>query len=320
MSRYGRRRSARGASRRPSSRKKVPLPKKRRTTRAYTRHNSVAINQLARDVKYLKVARYGSVQKNLQILSRPLQPTATQPCFCVINNIQADDPVSGASGAQWFQLDPGGTSTIVSRFERNDLTYFDQQNADIIDGGVAFLTSIKLCFRIFCDPDNGQQISNKRVRIDLFKQNSKALVTATSGSDIQQLPATTAQRKLRNMATPTLNKFNPEYFHLIGTKWCFLNPSKVNDTDKGTGAALKYISMEVPYKYLGRVTQQTTNPASIDDPAGEGWQTTNFPIHQRIWCMISCDDPNSFPGTDPSVQVTCQRYVSWRDTQGSAAL
>lgn len=320
-SRFGRRGPMRGSRRRLNYGKKVAVPKKRRTTRTYTRRNSFAINDLARDVRYLKRARYGSVQKNLQILTRPLTPTATQPCFCVINNVQADNPASGAVGAQWYQLNAAGISTIVSNFERNDATFWDQQNDDIVDGGVALLGAIKLTFRIFCDPDNGQQISNKRVRIDLFKQRTQALVTPTALADVQQLPAVSAQTRLLNMANPALNKFNPEYFHMIATKWCYLNPSKVNATDKGTGAALKYVSMEVPRKYLGRVTQQLSSPDGPNDPsAGPGFQVSNFPIAQRIWCMISSDDPNTFPATDPEIQVTCQRYVSWRDTTGSAAL
>jgi len=102
----------------------------------------------------------------------------------------------------------------------------------------------------------------------------------------------------------------------------FLNPSKVDSTDKGTGAALKYVSMTVPSKYLGRVTQQVTNPVVDGGTStnGPGYEITNMPIHQRIWCMVSSDDPNDFPGLDPEIVVTCQRYVSWRDNVGSSAL
>lgn len=124
------------------------------------------------------------------------------------------------------------------------------------------------------------------------------------------------------MANPALNKFNPEYFEVIGTKWVFLNPSKTDSTNKGTGAALKYVSMEIPQKYLGRVTQQVTNPA-IDggpDTDGVGFDIRNMPIHQRIWCMVSSDDPNTFPSSDPEISISCQRYCSWRDTTGSSAL
>lgn len=109
---------------------------------------------------------------------------------------------------------------------------------------------------------------------------------------------------------------------MIGTKFVFLNPSKTDPENKGTTAAIKYCSMSVPRKYLGRVTQQTTNPAYDGGPDtdGIGWNVQNMPIHQRIWVMISSDDPDTFPGTDPELQINVSRYVSWRDTQGSAAL
>jgi len=302
----------------------VPVPKAPRTvkSRYYVRKNAYAVNRLARDVRYLKMAQYGHTQKNLHVLTTDLTPTSTQPCLCVINNIQADNPESGSLGSQWYQINDAGASEIVARFERNDNSYWDQQNEDIIDTGIAFLTSIKLTFRIFCDPDAATQISNKRVRIDLFKQRTRALVTPNTLGEIQQLPSVNAQSKLFNMATPTLNKFNPEYFTLISTKWVFLNPSKVNNVNKGTGAALKYVTMDVPRKYLGRVTQQTTVPdvPGGTDTNGIGWQVRNFPIAQRIWCMLSSDDTNTFPSQDPSISITCQRYCSWRDGVGSSAL
>lgn len=282
----------------------------------------MAINSLSRDVKYLKMARYGAVQKNLQVLNNAVTPTSTQPVFCCVNNIQADNPTSGSQGCPWYQLSAAGGSTVVARFVQNNQTYFDQMNDDIIDGGIAHIGKLKLTFRIFCSPDNGVQISNKRVRIDLFKQRSRALVTPLSLGDIQQLPSVAAQQKLLNMANPALNKWAPEYFHLIQTKWVTLNPSKVDPDDKGTGLALKYVSMDVPRKYLGRVTQQTTNPQYPGGPDtdGVGWNVSNMPINQRLWVCISSDDPNTFPGTDPEIEVSVQRYVSWRDTTGSSAL
>lgn len=309
--------------RRPMRKKTVPVPKAPRTlkSRYYVRKNAYAVNRLARDVRYLKMARHGEVQKNLQILTRPLQPTLTQPCFCVVNDIQADNPVSGAAGAPWYQLNAGGTSTIISNFQRNNATFWETQNADIVDTGSFFLSYCKLTFRIVCTADNNLQISNKRVRIDLFKQRSKALRTPSTLADIQQLPAVGAQTRLLNMAVPTLNKFNNQYFEHIATKWVFLNPSKTNPTDKGTGAAIRYCSMVVPRKHLGKFTQQITDPYSPADPAGPGYGVSNFPIHQRIWCMVSSDLTNTIPSPGlPDIEISVSREVSFRDSIGSAAL
>lgn len=302
--------------------KAVPVPRKKRTTRTYTRSNALAVNRLAADVRYLKMARYGAVQRNLHVLNTAIIPTSTQPVFCCINNIQSDNITSGSQGCPWYQLNTAGASTIVARFVNNDNTYYDQMNDDIIDGGIAYISALRLCFRIFCNPDGNSQISNKRVRIDLFKQRSNALVTPSALGDIQQLPAVAAQTKLRNMANPALNQWNPTYFTRIMTRFCFLNPSKTSDVNKGTGASIKYVSMSVPFKHLGRVTQQTTNPQypGGSETDGSGWNVDNFPINQRLWVMVSSDDPNSFPSTDPELRVTCQRYVSWRDTTGSALL
>lgn len=321
------RRRSYGARRRPYRRRKMGVkpPPAKKTMRRYVRKNAYAVNTLMRDVRYLKRAQYGQIQKGLHILARPLTPTATQPIFCCVNDLSANNAVLATDGCPWYQLDAAGiTNQIVSVFEPNNATYFEKMNFDILDTGVAFINDLKLTFRIACVADGGVQISNKRVRIDLFKQKSRALVTPTTLAAIQQLPSVAAQQRLRNLATPTLNKFASEYFTHISSKWVFLNPSKVDPVNKGTGAALKYVSMTVPKKYLGRITQQATSPVSINDAAagvpGPLWRPENFPNQQRIWCCISSDDPNTFPGTDPELEITVQRYCSWRDGLGSSAL
>lgn len=301
----------------------VKPPPAKKTTRTYVRRNAYAVNTLMRDVRYLKRAQYGHTQKGLHILNRPLTPTATQPLFCCVNDLTAANPVIGFEGAPWYQLNPAGTAnTIVSNFVPNNNTYYEKMNSDVVDTGIAFINDLKLTFRIICNPDGGQQISNKRVRIDLFKQKSRALVTPVALAGIQQLPAVASQQKLQNLATPTLNRMSTEYFTPIMTKFVTLNPSKVDPTNKGTGLALKYCSMTVPKKYLGRITQQLTSPATINDGGLtlQGYLPENFPIQQRIWCCISSDDPNTFPANDPEIQVTVQRYCSYRDSIGSSAL
>lgn len=313
--------------RRTSTKKMPPIPRTKRTTRTYTRKNAIAVRSLARDVRYLKMARHGEVQTNLQILTRPLRPTSSQPCFCVINDIQADNPVSGNAGAPWYQLNAGGASTITSNFQRNNDTFYNLQNNDIVDTGSFFLSGLKLTFRLDAIPvinptvPEDANISNKRVRIDIFKQRSRALKTPISLGDIQQLPAVNAQTRLSNMATPTLNKFNPYYFELIATKFVFMNPSKVQPFDKGTSAGVKYVSMKVPFKHLGKFTQQVSDPSTPQDPSGPGYGVSNFPIHQRIWCMVSSDITPTQPDPNQTyIEVSCQRCVTWRDSIGSASL
>ena len=203
MRKRGRSYGGRGRTAR-TVRRKVPLPKKKRTQ--YTRTNALAVRKCMRDIAYLKRASYGSVQKNLQVLTRPLQPVGVQPVFCVINDVQADNPSSGAPGCPWYQLNTGGASTVVSNFARNNSTFWDSQNADIVDTGKYYLSALKLTFRAECIPENNVQISNRRVRIDIFKQRSSALKTPSTISDIQQLPSVNAQTRLANMARPDLNK------------------------------------------------------------------------------------------------------------------
>jgi len=95
----------------------------------------------------------------------------------------------------------------------------------------------------------------------------------------------------------------------------------VNPTDKGTGAAIKYVSMDIPFKYLGKVTQQLTDPSTPQDPTGPGYGVSNMPINQRIWCMVSSDLTNTIPSPgQPDIEISCQRYCSFRDSIGSAAL
>ena len=307
--------------RRTSTKKMPPVPRVKRTTRTYTRKNALAVRSLARDVRYLKMARHGEIQRNLQTLTRPVQPTLTQPVFFVANDIQADNPVSGAAGCPLYQLNAGGTSTIVSNFQRNNNTFWEDQNLDIVDTGSFYLHSLKLTFRINCAPDNNVQISNRRVRIDIFKQRTKALSTPSTLSTINQLPAVAAQTRLQRLARPDQNKWNPVYFELLSSRFCFLNPSKTNATDKGTGAAIKYCSISVPKKYLGKFTQQITDPSPPQDPTGPGYGVSNFPIHQRIWCCVSSDLDNTVPSPGlPDIEITCQRECTFRDSIGSAQL
>jgi len=296
------------------------VPRKKKTNRMYTRNQGMALMKLSRDVKYLKVARHGEVQKNLSILNRPLQPTALQPCFCVINNLQVTD--GAIQGCPWYQLNAAGASTIAAQFIRNDATFYEDMNSDIVDTGSFFLSKLELVFRIVCVADNNIQISNKRVRIDIFKQRSRALKSPDALGDIQQLPAVGAQTKLRNMAIPTSNRFSSEYFQLLSSKFVYLNPSKVNGTDKGTGAAIKYVSMSVPYKHLGKFTQQLTDPATPNDPTvDEGYGVSNFPISQRIWCMVSSDLSNTIPSPgQPDITVQVSKFSCFRDSIGSASL
>lgn len=307
--------------------KVVAVPAKKRTTRTYTRSNAIAVNRLARDVRYLKVSQYGPLQKNLQVLRTGMRPTETQPCFFVANNITCNNPDTNDVGCLVYQLNAAGTGTTVpTSFVRNDNTYFNQMNRDILEQGIALVREIKMTFRIQCIPEDGRQISNKRVRIDMLKQKSKSLVTPISLTDVQQLPATSAQLKLQNLANPAANRWCEDYFDLIQTRFVYLNPSKTNATDKGTGASIKYVSMTVPAKYLRRpISQQTTAPAWAGDdtliaPDDANWGISQMPINQRIWVCVSSDDPNSFPATDPELDVTCQRFVSWRDTSSGSSM
>lgn len=308
--------------------RKAPAPKpQRKTTRTYARSNALAVRSCMRSIHRLKISQYGPIQKNLQVLRTGMRPTSNQPCFFVCNNITCQNPDTSDVGCLVYQLNAAGTgNTIPTSFVRNNNSYFDQQNRDILEQGIALVRDIKMTFRIQCLSENGQQISNKRVRIDMFKQKSKALVSPLSLGDVQQLPAAVAQSKLRNLANPAANRWNEEYFDLISSRFCYLNPSKTNATNKGTGAAIKYVSMTVPSKYLRRpITQQTTAPATaIDDTLvtadDSNWGVGQMPINQRIWICVSSDDPNSFPGTDPEIDVTCQRYVSWRDTSSGSAM
>lgn len=326
MRKRGRSYGARGRTAR-SVRRKVPLPKKKRTTRSYARTNALAVRKCMRDVAYLKRSQYGPVQKNLQVLRTGMRPTATQPCFFVANNITCENPDTSDVGCQVYQLNPAGTgNTVATTFVRNDNTFFNQMNRDILEQGIALIGSIRMTFRIAAVPDSGRQISNKRVRIDIFKQKSKALVTPINLTDVQQLPAVPAQLKLQNLANPAANAWSHDYFDLIETKFVYMNPSKTNATDKGTGASIKYCTMSVPHAYLKRpVTQQTTAPAWAGDdtlvaPDDSNWGISQMPINQRIWVCVSCDDPNSFPNTDPEIDVTCQRFVSWRDTSSGSSM
>lgn len=327
-SRYGRRAPMRGARRRLNFRKKkVPVPKKRRTTRTYTRNNSRAINTLARDIKYLKMSQYGSIQRNFHT-SNLMVPYANQPILTDIMNFSArtaSDP-----GAKFVQYNNASPPVIgdVGNWTPSTNLFYSGQNVDIPDTGKYLALSCKVTLRFQATPS----VTDQRIRIDLFSIKATAIQQNQAGTPFYSMPQGLLQ--LTDLANPEKNKLgsNP-YLKVWATKWLYLSSSRNAGPAPGAGVQNPgpavtgnsgYLSFFINPKNGKLRTQDITVPATPSDTAtipDGNWGAFNVPQSEPLFLLISSSVPNS-PGVPPTnnVSVQCSRSVKWRDPIGKSSL
>ena len=328
-SRYGRRAPMRGARRRLNFRKKkVSVPKKRRTTRSYTRNNSRAINSLARDVKYLKMSQYGSIQRNFHT-SNLMVPFAERPILTDIMDFSCRRATtSGANFAQYDGGTPTNTLQTVGNWTPSTNLFQADQNIDIPDTGKYLALSCHVTMRFQATPS----ITDCRVRVDLFSVKRNAITSVPTGQPIFAFP--NALLQLNNLANPELNKLggNP-YLKVWATKWLYLSSSQNRAPAPGgaqnPGPAVTgnsgYLSFTIrPNSGKGKLRNQlVTAPATPQDPEAlldGNWGPFQVPQDEPLYMLISCSDAQAggIPANVCSVQ--CSRTVRWRDQIGKSSL
>lgn len=320
--RYARRSTKRSMGGRRKPRVAAPPPKK--TVKTYVRKNAYKIADLKRDVRFLKMARYGAVQINFQKTDRTLIPTKSRPVLFDMMDFTcrraAAPPAPASSGAILYQYNALGTAPIAASTWHINSTlatnpYWLGQNRDIPDTGKYLPLSAHYVFRVEGNPS----LDNTRVRLQVFSVKPRTYVPNSVASNNLVLP--TALNNLENMASPTENRLSRVHFKCYADKWLFLNSSKTNDDTKGTSANIKYKSITVNPKKKKVRTQAVTNPETPMDPDAEfpdgNFGPLNVPITTPLWCLISTDDESAVLD---SVEVGISRRVAWRDPIGGAPL
>jgi len=310
----------RGRRRKPS----VAAPAPKKTVKTYVRKNAFKIADIKRDVRFLKMARFGSIQINFQKTDRTLIPIKTRPVLFDMMDFtcrrDAAPPAPASSGCLCYQYNVAGSAVqAASTWHINSTLaanpYWLGQNRDIPDTGKYLPVSAQYTFRIEGNPS----LDNTRVRLQVFAVKSRTYVPNSVASNNLVLP--TALNNLENMANPVENRLSRVHFKCYADKWVFLNSSKTNDDTKGTSANIKYKSIKVNPKRKHLRNQAVSNPETPMDPDAEfpdgNYGPLNCPITEPLWCLISTDDESSLLD---SVEVTISRRVVWRDPIGMAPL
>jgi len=304
-------------------RRSMAAPKVKKTTKSYVRKNVYRINDLKRDVAYLKRSQHGSIQQNMQNSQVDMIPVARYPLltdltdFTCFREATLNPPVPERQGCLFYQYSALGITQAggydIQDYE--DSPYWANQNSDRVDTGKYLPVYAKYTIRVEGRPN----LDNTRVRIQVFQAKSKALVPTNIAAQNLVLP--TGLQHLDNMADPTLNRLNPVFFKeykKLG-KWFFLNSTKTDANTKGTTSNIQYYTFSVKPKKMKY--QTLTQPWSPGDPQDEETDGNFGPLQvspeSPLWMLISTDD---LTAVDDQVRVRVSRRVVWRDSVGSSQI
>lgn len=318
---YGKRSRSFGRKRTRGARKKamVPVPKKAKTTRSYTRTTALAVNRNAKLINELKMSQYGCVQKNFQVSRATVTPFNGRPILFDLTDFSKADPtaVGGpVTGALWYQYSAGGTLQTINQWTSAPLglnPYFLGVNKDIPDSGKMYQMWQKTVLKIEGSPN----IDDTRVRIDVFRAKARAFTPNSNLTTTLILP--NALNHFGGLADNT-NRISSTYYSKVMTKWVYLNsgrPTGGMGATQGTTGNSRYVTI---YTKLNRVRTQNIgipyNPNVQNPEFQEGsWGPLNSGISAPLWACVSCQNPDS---TGDNVLVSASRTVVWRDPQGQA--
>ena len=267
------------------------------------------VNNLSKAVSLNRKLAYGHIQRNLQIASATLIPTATYPiCF------QASNFAQGGTNAPIYQITTTGTIGSAAHWSPYDIIsngYWSQDNSDIPDTGQYRALYANYRFKIEGNPS----LDATNVRIDFIQPRASSFRNATSSSQALALPQSlSALGGLCNH-----NMYNPVYFKIIATKRVILDSTtSVSNiaSSPGNTTSTGHTSTTSNVRFCNFMVKINKNIYQATSGTNFNYQNTAFA--NQIWCVISTDDAVA-TGSD-KVQITCTRQVVWRDTKGSASL
>lgn len=319
---YGRR-TYRKVPYRPRRAPRPAAPKVKKTVKTYVRKNAYKIADLKKDVMFLKKARHGSIQQNLQT-SNTMVPTSSYPLltdltdFTCFRTGSTTPPVPARQGCLFYQYTPVGLTAAgpynVQNFETSP--YWKNQNVDQVDTGKYLPVMAKYTIRV----EGRAALDNTRIRIQIFQARASAIIPATSTANSLVLP--TGLQYLNDLADPTINRLNPVFFkeyYKLG-KTMFINSTKTDQSTKGTTGNIFYHTFTIrpkKMKYQSETLPYTpSDPASPDDDGQFG--PLSISPDSPLWMTISTDDQTGAIGDAVTVRVS--RRVMWRDPIGSSSV
>ena len=311
----------------------VRPPPKKRTTRTYVRSNALAVNRLTRDVQFLKRARHGKVQMNLQHFSVPIRPSSTEPYAIDITQFDyrrvnsANVIIPGTPVYQW-DTHAGGITTPASFFAgpATSTNYHGANplwaglTTDIPDGGQYLPISSTYNFTI----TGATHLVDAKVTFTLMREKKRTTRTAlqTLGMNMPH-----SLRYMDNISDKSLNCLPPDRFKVYWSRSVYIN-SRSDQTKTGaTTGNIKSFSFTVKHK--GGVKRQNKTFPNDTDTLPVQFPTEShidpdldfgpFGMHNTdplsaLWLVISSTDSE---GTTAQVPIVhCSRKVYWRDQVG----
>lgn len=280
--------------------------KARRAPKGKVAENKDAVLTLARQVKALQNAKYGSIQSRSMELSFPSSVvlTDTEPFGFLVNNMYNN---YGVYQGNITTGTPGFTQ--VATFNKYDyLTdiaeqyqWNARQGTDLVSPiqYKPIFTRINMRFRLkFAGPG-----PSARVRVTYL--TLKNPLTASDKINVNLPGVLGAYRNLAiNASSQKRNAFNPRFHKILYDKWIsFKNVCRTTDEKANVDRRLS-----IPFKYND---SDVLRPDYDNFPLGQLFWT-NIPLHQQVWCIISCNtEMNEALST-----LTMDRQDSWRDLHG----
>lgn len=291
------------------------------------------VKKIEKQVWKNKRAIMGSVQKNFQVMTDILHPSALQPIIFDVTDFTCAQlqPVA-KTGARAYQLNTVTNQVEVAsawtKTDFRDNVYWSRMNQDRVDTGKYLPIYCKVTFRINASPS----IENTRIRFDLvsFKPNTIIPANILTGNRNLIFPSIPALSSIQHLATPSANRINSTYFKKYATKWVFINsaayeregsPTDGADTPvQGTTGNIEYCNFTVHPKKVRHQALTAPVVAEIDDDneiADGDFGPLNVPIDEPLWVIVSCDKIMANPST---IDIQVGRVCIWRDPIGQANL
>lgn len=313
---YRRRRFARRTYRKKGPavtvKRRVPLARKR------------TVSKLMRSVRSLRMTQYGSIQKCCVVSDEILTPTNLKPLLMDLSDFTrvTEAPEYDAAHGGWiYTLDNAGDLLEFAKWKVPPLANVDTNpfmgfNNDIVDGGKYLAMSNYVTLQVEGRPN----VSNVRVRFQVFQQNMNAIYNTDSTATDFALPESLIHMK--NLATFTSGVFLPKkFFRVMYDKTIVLNSSSVADEGQhGTTLNKKYVT--IPWRPRGGklVRQKFTAPinnvnsATLPEPDRGYFGPDVRNPGELVWLLISTDDTTL---STNAIQITAKSLRCWRDAQGS---
>lgn len=313
------------------ARRKTYGPRPKKTIRKYVRKNAYINRKQSSQIKFLMNARYGAVQRNLQISNNTMTVLRNYPLLFDVGDFTMARSGIPPSTAQSFGCRIWTVNTLqngisqASYFRDNFGTtvnsYWRSANNDIVGDSGRF----KPLYADYTIGIEGRpNVDNVHVQLDLFCQKAGFFEWTQGGSTTRRtLPEGLID--LRQMASAE-NEFNPSYFKRYWRKRIFFNSEKDAagpQATQGTTANIKYIKFRVRPRARFQsdtapdVPGTVVNETGPSDASSGAYGRYNVDPRVPLWLLISATDITS---ADDQINCFVQRHVVWRDAQGQSRL